>query len=162
MHCMMFVRLALFFWLIFLCYCYIFFVFVVIVVVLLRLSFHCIILPVLDVWLSYLLMCACVCVCYYTYLFVISASKIPQDAVWPVRIPCHGAGTAQVWSSGVEHPVRVQRVRSPHQHAANAGKTFLFHLNRLWDFLLLLLQQMLAAVIVLRGFKQWQYPHLAL
>lgn len=131
MHCM-FMRLALFFWLSF--------VFVVIVVVLLWLSFHCIILPLLDVWLLYLLMCACVCVCYYTYLFVISASKIPQDAVWPVRIPRHGAGTAQVWSSGVEHPVRVQRVRSPHQHAANAGKTFLLHLNRLWDFLLLLLQ----------------------
>ena len=44
-----------------------------------------------------------------------------EAAVWSLFLPRLGAGEKEVWSSRVEHSVRVQRVRLEDQHETVAG-----------------------------------------
>ena len=45
-----------------------------------------------------------------------------KNVVRPVFLPRHGPREEEIWSTGLEHPIRVQRVWSQDQSEANAGE----------------------------------------
>ena len=70
--------------------------------------------------------CICTYTCLYTYMhpyvhvFTI-AENLEEVALWVVLLPCFGAREKKLWSSGMEYPVRVQRIRSQDQRASATG-----------------------------------------
>jgi len=58
---------------------------------------------------------------YSCCVSVYTGEALEEDVVWPLLLPRPRAGTSQVRSSRLEHSVRVQRERPPHQHAPDAG-----------------------------------------
>lgn len=47
--------------------------------------------------------------------------RVASSALLPLLLPCSRSGETQVWPVGMEHPVRVQRVRSQDQCHATTG-----------------------------------------
>lgn len=62
-------------------------------------------------------------------MYLSTAPEVSQDAVWAVYVPRHGAREEEVRPSGLEHPLRVQRVGPPYQYEADAGKRVCFYLQ---------------------------------
>ena len=54
------------------------------------------------------------------YAFDVCAGQLPQDAVRSVLLPRSGPRAPQVRTSGLEHPLRVQRDRPANQRATAA------------------------------------------
>ena len=72
------------------------------------------------------------CICTYMFIYVHAslracvhvftiAENLEEVALWVVLLPCSGAREEKLWSSGMEHPVRVQRIRSQDQRASATG-----------------------------------------
>ena len=55
-------------------------------------------------------------------MFFSKAESLGKIAIWFMLLPRSGAGATQIRRLGMEHSLRIQRIRSPHKHAATPGK----------------------------------------
>ena len=56
------------------------------------------------------------------------ASSMEEVVVWFVFLPCSCSRKKKIWSSGLEHPLRVQRIRFKNISQTNAGTISHTHL----------------------------------